>query len=464
MQNDESTQLVVSPFLESYRKGREWIVYNSLFGRPALLSDPCFRLLSKFKTPKSWAELGRSFEITDSSKWFRFFIRNHMLIASGHNERQEIERMVNRTVSKIVKGGDIVSLGLILDERCNFDCTYCMSLKMLDASQRTAPGEYRMKWEVAKGAVDTFMAFMAKQNRKEVEIYFGGSEPLLNWEVMKGVVEYCKSEYGSDHSFTFATNSNLSLVDEDKSRFLGENKFIVTSSLDGPQDVNDKTRRLAGGGGTYNQILTGWDVISLHSNKLEWFILTLTDLNINEIDEGFFDFLKERGITACSFESDLINPLCASPEETVAALLKFKGWAKKRDIHLSGMWEKPFLNMYEDKIKKRMFDCSAFVGRGVSVSPSGFLLPCTYSSTKLGHISHLEDLFASDGYRSLISSRAIGNIPECQGCEIEGQCLGGCYITTEYGNHTNTDRAFLYRCDVYKQVTRALLTESFNEA
>ena len=294
----------------------------------------------------------------------------------------------------------------------------------------------------------------------EIEVYFGGSEPLLNWELLKKVVRYCLNSLGSQFEFTFSTNTNLGLVDAAKAKFLGKYKFMVTTSLDGPAQVNDKVRRLASGAGTYQQIINGWDNIAKYYQKVEWFCLTITEDNIDGINDDFFDFLAKRGIKSCSFEPDIINPLSRDPGEIVGALLKFKKMGSERGITVGGMWDKPTKNLFEPNVRKRMFDCSAFVGRGISVSPSGDILLCSYSGTKIGKINELDQLFQSEKFRSCILSRAIGNIEACKGCEIEGQCLGGCFITSEYGQYVKSDNAFQYRCEIYRQATRALLEEA----
>lgn len=422
-----------------------------------MLNSSGDQLLRVFRRPRTFTEVNRSFEIDDLAKWIDFLSKNHLIILQGSDERQLISKMVRRGIKRIASGKNMISLGLIIDERCNFDCKYCISKKMIRASSRTIPEGMVMSWPVAKNAVDYFLAYLATKGQTRVEIYFGGSEPLLNWGISKEVVNYCQSIYGNRFEFTFSTNTNLALVDDEKADFMAEHHFMVTTSLDGPSKVNDKVRTLVSGKGTYEQIMNGWDTFTRSYKPIEWFCLTLTDDNIDGINEEFFNFIAKKGIKSCSFEPDIINPISKDAQEVVGKLLNFKKMGEDRDITVGGMWDKPTKYLFEPNVYKKMFNCSAFTGRGISVSPMGDILPCSYSGIKLGQINKLDNYLSSERFQSFVSYHAIGNIPVCVGCEIEGQCIGGCLITREYGDYTDSDEAFNYRCEIYKSVTKALV-------
>lgn len=458
----DKVAFVQSPNLVRRKVKDGMLAYNSLFGCPMVLNPSGYQLLRVFKRPRTLAEIGKSFEIEDLSRWADILSKNHLIVPQGFDERAQVSKMVARGIKRIASGKNMVSLGLILDEHCNFDCTYCLSKKMIQASKRTTPEGMTMPWPTAKASVDYFMTYLTSLSHDKAEIYFGGSEPLLSFDLMEKIVDYSLSTYGHKFEFTFSTNTNLALVDEDIARFLAEHQFMTTTSLDGPREVNDQVRILVSGGGTYNQIMRGWDSFTRNYQTIEWFCLTLTDGNIDGIDEGFFDFMAKRGIKSCSFEPDIITSLSKDPKEVIGKLLAFKKMGKERDITIGGMWDKPTKYLFEPNIYNRMFDCSAFTGRGISVSPLGDILPCSYSGTKLGHISEIGKLLTSERFQTFVSSRAIGNIPACVGCEIEGQCIGGCLITQEYGECIGSDEAFEYRCDIYKGVTRALVDNTLH--
>lgn len=82
----------------------------------------------------------------------------------------------------------------------------------------------------------------------------------------------------------------------------------------------------------------------------------------------------------------------------------------------------------------------------------------------LGIIEDFPRMPNTEALQKLAFERSVGNIPECQGCEIEGQCIGGCFLTPEYDRATHSTTAFNYRCGVFRGATRALLQQTVGAA
>jgi len=456
----EKDRLMQSPHLVVRVHQNGFLAHHSLYGYPTVLNEPSVEVLNIFRQPMSTKDVRLQYDIENLNHWLCYFFERHFLITEHCDERAEVKETVESAVNEIARGRRLESLGLVLDEECNFDCSYCLSKKLIRASGRNVAGLRRMSWSVAQRAIDCFVAFARRKRKKKLEVYFGGSEPLLNWEVMRRTILYCLQRYGDNFNFTFSTNTNASLITRERAEFFRQHEITVATSLDGLKTVNDAVRRLNTGRGTFNKILAGWDNLTSVGRKVEWFCLTLTDENIGDIDEKFFDFIAARGISSCSFEPDIIYPMRRPPEEVVEALLNFKRLGTKYGITVGGMWDKPLNNMFEPNLRKRIFDCSAFTGRGISILPSGDVLLCSYSATKIGNIDNLAEVLRSDRFRKFITSRAIGNIEACRGCVIEGQCIGGCCITSEYGHHTGSMEAFYYRCELYRRATQILLDDT----
>lgn len=460
MNIDNLTRLVKSPHLVVIKYDLGYVVYHSLFGYPTVINASGFRVLNLFRKPHCPMDIKKRYEVQGLNRWLRTFVDQRFLIREDTNERTILERTVGKAIRRITQGKRLASLGLILDESCNFSCSYCVSRKLIQVSKRSNPKTKRMSWAVAQHAIDTFVTLARKKGRQKLEIYLGGSEPLLNWRVFQCAIKYCKNKYGNEFKFRFSTNTNASLINTDRAAFLAHHQVTITSSLDGPKPVNDTIRKFHSGKGTFTRIVSGWDHLGTKGRYVKWFCLTLTDQNIESINEKFFDFLASRRIVSCSFEPDLICSLTHTPKQVVAALLRFKKWGESRSINVGGLWCKPFKNLFPTNRQSNLFNCSAFTGRGTSVLPSGEIVPCSYSATKLGTINDLETIFQTKQFQAFIATRAVGNIEACRGCEIEGQCMGGCYLTTEYGSHTGSQNAFTYRCEIYKRATRSLLLAS----
>lgn len=126
---------------------------------------------------------------------------------------------------------------LVLTLKCNHACVYCRATA-------GGTGETVMSRATALKSVET--AFSSPN--KKISIEFQGGEALLNWPVLKAAVHHAKKlnlKAGRDLALSVVTN--LSLMDEEKFKFLTEEGVSVCTSLDGPAKIHDANRRWSGG-------------------------------------------------------------------------------------------------------------------------------------------------------------------------------------------------------------------------
>ena len=111
-----------------------------------------------------------------------------------------------------------------------------------------------MSFEVGKKALDFLIANSG--NRRNLEVDFFGGEPLMNWEVVKQLVEYGRSkekEYNKNFRFTMTTNGVL--LNDEIMEYCNREMSNVVLSLDGRKEVNDKMRPFRGGKGSFDLIV-----------------------------------------------------------------------------------------------------------------------------------------------------------------------------------------------------------------
>ena len=127
----------------------------------------------------------------------------------------------------------------VLTLRCNETCVYCHASRAeMDAVHTD------MTPEIAEKAVDLAL----QTTSPSVTIEFQGGEPLVNFPVLKHVIEYALRKnraYGKQLEFTMV--SNLALMDEEKLAFLVGHKVQICTSIDGPEALHLKQRVLASG-------------------------------------------------------------------------------------------------------------------------------------------------------------------------------------------------------------------------
>jgi len=104
--------------------------------------------------------------------------------------------------------GVVKALCLHIAHTCNLNCSYCF------ASQGKYHGERAlMSYEVGKQALD----FLVKNSgtRRNLEVDFFGGEPLMNFDVVKKLVNYARSiekDAGKNFRFTLTTNGMLIMM------------------------------------------------------------------------------------------------------------------------------------------------------------------------------------------------------------------------------------------------------------
>lgn len=149
---------------------------------------------------------------------------------------------------------DVCSLLVLgLTERCNLDCTYCCFGGKF-AAQRTH-SHRSMSPEIAKKAIDDYLAQENISYGGYYPISFYGGEPLLEWSLLTECVEHAKA-YCETHGkkARFALTTNGTLLDDAICDYLVENDFLILVSLDGPQNVHDRYRVFPNGKGSYETV------------------------------------------------------------------------------------------------------------------------------------------------------------------------------------------------------------------
>lgn len=129
---------------------------------------------------------------------------------------------------------------IVVTLRCNYNCVYC------HASARSAKEsrKFDMSRQTAKRTVD----FIFKSSNPLLAIEFQGGEPLLNWPVVKFIVEYAREKNKKEkRNLEIRLVSNFSLMDEEKLQFFFKSRVALCTSLDGPEDIHNKNRPFSGG-------------------------------------------------------------------------------------------------------------------------------------------------------------------------------------------------------------------------
>lgn len=171
----------------------------------------------------------------DEKKLFELLEKEGIIITEK-NENEVIEAFRNRN-SFLWQGA---SLHIIVPTlRCNMNCIYChASSKPLNARN------FDMSRETARKAVE----FIFQSPSRIISIEFQGGEPLLRFDLVKGIIEYAKKlNRERKKNLDFSLVTNLSLMDNEKMRYFVQNNVGICTSLDGPKKVHDRNRKFFSG-------------------------------------------------------------------------------------------------------------------------------------------------------------------------------------------------------------------------
>ena len=234
-----------------------------------------------------------------------------------------------------MQNNDIKALCLHVAHTCNLTCDYCF------ASQGKYQGDNAlMSFEVGKQAFDFLIAHSG--NRKNLEVDFFGGEPLMDWNIVKRLVEYARSiEQQHNKKFRFTLTTNGLLLNDDMMEFANKEMHNVVLSLDGRKEIHDKLRRTAGGQGSYDVIVPKFQKFVQSRNNKGYYIRgTFTHDNVDFTKDVFH--MADLGFTELSME-----PVVCDPKEpyalTEADLPKLFG-------HNTKYWQKSMLR--ENKRKE----------------------------------------------------------------------------------------------------------------
>lgn len=129
------------------------------------------------------------------------------------------------------------SMKLHVSHDCNLRCRYCYGWQQPDQGMYNGTAPEMMSEEIAYAAVKRLLQAVPRGDSAAVTLH--GGEPLLNWPVVKSVVEFGKEladELGNTIEFAVATNGTI--FREDIAYLFATAPVHVMVSLDGDELCN----------------------------------------------------------------------------------------------------------------------------------------------------------------------------------------------------------------------------------
>jgi His-Xaa-Ser system radical SAM maturase HxsB len=158
------------------------------------------------------------------------------LVRAVFDEKRMVERV--RARKGFLSWGPNLHI-MVVTLRCNETCVYCHASRAnMDATHTD------MTPEVADRTVDQIFATTSPS----ITIEFQGGEPLVAFDIVKRIVARARQKNDkAGKRLEFTMVSNMSLMDDEKLAWLVENKVQMCTSVDGPEHLHNKQRKLVGG-------------------------------------------------------------------------------------------------------------------------------------------------------------------------------------------------------------------------
>ena len=345
----------------------------------------------------------------------------------------------------------VKALCLHVAHTCNLNCSYCF------ASQGKYQGDRAlMTFEVGKQALDFLI--QNSGSRTNLEVDFFGGEPLMNWDVVKQLVAYARSQeeaHGKNFRFTLTTNGVL--LDDEVIDFANREMHNVVLSLDGRREVHDRLRKNYAGQGSYDTIVPKFQHFVEHRGNKGYYIRgTFTHENVDFTNDIFH--MADLGFTELSMEPVVCapsDPYALTQEDLPKLFEQYELLAKemlRREKEGRGF---TFYHYMIDLnagpcIYKRISGC----GSGTeyfAVTPWGELFPChQFVGDSKYSMGNVWDGITNTALQDEFKRCNIYARPDCADCWAKLYCSGGC-AANAYHATGNITGIYEYGCELFRK-------------
>ncbi|MCF7862343.1 radical SAM protein [Candidatus Woesearchaeota archaeon] len=353
---------------------------------------------------------------------------------------------------------------ITLTDRCNLKCAYCQ------ASNRRAND---MTMETANQVIN----FITKNASKQINVEFQGGEPLMRFDLLTHIVKNLRRKH---NNVNFIIGTNLTLMNEDKLKFIVENDIQVSTSIDGPAEIHDKNRPFIDKQGSLKDTVF-WmkklnaayrnrrvhssptftkDTLSKYKIIVDYYLKEgIEPIQSRHLDRlGSADYVwKEAGYKAEDYINMMTNYL-----DYLLALNRDGVFVRDRMMVIL------LKNILSDEricpcVSK---ECMAVTGL-LTYDPKGDIYPCEYfrytNQYCLGNVSDTtyHDILKQKSIRDIIKNSSVFN-KYCNGCDVQEYCGVCVFRRMQEGGSFYADPNKTAACKIVGPLIRLLLQKLDN--
>lgn len=348
------------------------------------------------------------------------FLKDNLILVTPENDNK-LEEIYSQVV-KNKKSLNATALTLMISQECNLRCKYCYG----------KDGEYsnkgKMDFSIAQKAIDYFV----DQAPSDIlSICFFGGEPLLNFNLMKDVIDYAREiEKKTDKKFTFSMTTNATLINEDIRAFINQNKISITVSIDGAREMNDTNRFYANKRGVYDDIKN--NTLGVNTYMIARATIAPPNLDVLKSITHLVEEFNFRSVAWAEADNLLSDEDYIMVKKSTLALIdKLERLIKDGQYELVKKYHS-FMNMLDK------FDSDGIRSKGcgagsnlMAVDIDGKIYPCHrfvgVEASIIGDVT--DDKKENVDFYSVVD---LVNFEKCQSCIAKSICGGGCINENYY--------------------------------
>ena len=337
--------------------------------------------------------------------------RDGMLVAE---EADEVEALRRRYAQARLDRSQL-DLIVVTSLGCNFACPYCYEAR--HPSLMSQAVQTRLLCHLDERLPEL----------KSLDVRWFGGEPLLGQEALFGLSTAFQARCrAAGVQYTAQITTNGYLLDEATCQRLADHGVTRAQiTLDGPPEVHDRMRPLAGGQGTF------WQIMKNLRHAVNYFQVTVkTNLDRDSYERAvaLLDILAGQGLAGkLAVGADRIRwDQAAAPGsgsrdgrgfgrcEFVPLRLGFKALAVRAGF---AAWSLP---------APTALSCSVLTGNSLTVGSEGELYPCPEQVGVRDEILGDLEAPARRGSAEIFAGFDPFGDAECRACPVLPLCMGGC--------------------------------------
>lgn len=456
-----------------------YVGWNRYFPSIFILNDAALELMDRIKHNQPIEPDEDIEEYLDAFKKYKFLYEGDPSAGDRDRDRDPSRENFINMVREEVKRPNQFAETFFKEERdyddfkvvtddCNLACAYCVN-----DYGRTPTGIKKRdeeKLRIVRMCVDQFMERKIRGGVKETKMFFNGGEILVEWELLREIVEGTSKKY-PDIRVEYGLNTNLTLLTEEMAEFLVRHKFKVHVSIDGYKEAHDRTRKYHGGKGSFDDVLEKVELYRKYNKDgMRSFQGTIEFPDQFDPEEVYK--MEKYGFASARLAPNLLN----CPEEDAVKKAQLMGkFLELNERHQFQVTELVF-NQLKRKVNQEeyrfTFNCrglSALYGTALELNLStfslsylcGFVHDTAVPIDELGKNIYNPKLW--DISYKFITGRMESLFENCMDCELAGICLGGCILSGLDNQNRVNKAACAYQKEMWKIYAQKAYDDSKKE-